>query len=327
MKIVIIGLGSMGKRRIRLIRNIYPDCEILGVDMKEDRRNTCEEAYRIVTFEKLSDALHVKGIECAFVCTSPLSHANIIEECLHNDLHVFTEINLVTTKYTENIKLAAKVGRILFLSSTPMYRREMQYIHELVKGLKAPVHYMYHVGQYLPDWHPWEKVSEFFVGDKRTNGCREIMAIELPWMKRTFGEIKDISVVSDKLTNLLVETNDSYLLQISHKNGIKGIFGVDTVCRKAVRRLEIYNEQIYLEWFGKPDTLSVVHGMGKTEYPCKDALHELAEGYSDLINEQAYVDEIKQFFRTISEKKRLIYTFEEDNEILTLIDRIEDGRI
>ena len=39
MKVLVIGLGSMGKRRIRLIKDMYPEFEIYGVDGREDRRN------------------------------------------------------------------------------------------------------------------------------------------------------------------------------------------------------------------------------------------------------------------------------------------------
>ena len=38
MNILIIGLGSMGKRRIRLIREMFPNYQIYGVDGREDRR-------------------------------------------------------------------------------------------------------------------------------------------------------------------------------------------------------------------------------------------------------------------------------------------------
>ena len=73
MKILVIGLGSMGRRRIRLIQRIYPEYELLGVDMKQERRQTCEDEYHIRTKEDLPDALRESGIDCAFVCTSPLS--------------------------------------------------------------------------------------------------------------------------------------------------------------------------------------------------------------------------------------------------------------
>jgi prephenate dehydrogenase len=37
MNIIVIGLGIMGKRRIRLIKEMYPDYAIFGIDQRDDR--------------------------------------------------------------------------------------------------------------------------------------------------------------------------------------------------------------------------------------------------------------------------------------------------
>ena len=39
MNILMIGLGSMGKRRIRLIQELFPEASVYGVDGREDRRD------------------------------------------------------------------------------------------------------------------------------------------------------------------------------------------------------------------------------------------------------------------------------------------------
>lgn len=38
MKFLVVGLGSMGKRRIRLLKSNYNNIELIGVDTKEDRK-------------------------------------------------------------------------------------------------------------------------------------------------------------------------------------------------------------------------------------------------------------------------------------------------
>ena len=177
MNIVVIGLGSMGKRRIRLLKEMYSEYSIMGVDGREDRRKEANEMFGIETFEAIGQARDTKRIDNAFVCTSPLSHNAIIKECLENGWNVFTEINLVIDGYQENMKLAEKKGIKLFLSSTFFYREEIKKIRKELEG-KSNLNYIYHVGQYLPDWHPWENYEDFFIGDKRTNGCREIMAFD-----------------------------------------------------------------------------------------------------------------------------------------------------
>ena len=214
MTVIVIGLGSMGKRRIRLIKRIDSDINIVGVDGNEDRNKEVTQLFNIATYKTVEEAKQAEKITCAFVCTSPLSHADIIQECLSNSWNVFTELNLVSDKYEENMRLADKNNCVLFLSSTFFYREEITYIRNKVQD-KNKINYIYHIGQYLPDWHPWENYKDFFVGNQRTNGCREIMAIEMPWLCATFGEVIDFNVVSDKMTDLSINYHDNYMIHVS----------------------------------------------------------------------------------------------------------------
>lgn len=75
--------------------------------MEEDRRNEAKEQFKINCFASIAEARE-KAVEAAFVCTSPLSHNKIITECLNNGWNVFTELNLVSDGYEENIALAKK---------------------------------------------------------------------------------------------------------------------------------------------------------------------------------------------------------------------------
>ena len=171
MNIVVIGLGSMGKRRIRLIRELYPEYNVVGVDGRADRCDKVTNKYNIECYSELHDV--DKRVDCVFVCTSPLSHSAIIKESLELGYNVFTEINLVDDGYVENINLARNNSLVLFLSSTFLYREEIRYIQKKVLETKK-WNYIYHIGQYLPNWHPWENYKDFFLGDNRTNGFREI---------------------------------------------------------------------------------------------------------------------------------------------------------
>ena len=134
MNIVVIGLGSMGKRRIRLIKRNYPEFNIYGVDKREDRRKEVESEFHIYCSDSIENLNSKFSINVAFVCTAPLSHDSIISECLKRKWHVFTELNLVSDGYEKNIKLARENGCKLFLSSTFYYREEIKYI-------KLPVYF------------------------------------------------------------------------------------------------------------------------------------------------------------------------------------------
>lgn len=324
MNILVIGLGSMGKRRIRIIKELYPEYVIYGVDGRKDRCDEAKQLFNIQCFNSIKDAASSSLIDSAFVCTAPLSHSAIITECLNNKWNVFTELNLVSDGYSENIELAKRNGCVLFLSSTFFYREEIRYIKEHVT-LNKKWNYIYHIGQYLPDWHPWENYKDFFIGDKRTNGCREIMAIELPWIIKTFGDVSSFSVISDKMTDLKIEYKDNYMIQLTHENGSKGILIVDVVSPVAVRRLEVYGENNYYRWNGTPDTL--YEYCSETKDLCKVSLFEKEEhkeGYRDFIVENAYKNEVDEFVNVVMNGKNQVYGFSEDLKVLELIDKLEE---
>lgn len=324
MDVLVIGLGSMGKRRIRLLRRFNQIENIVGVDSREDRRKDWEDMFFCKAYADIYQALAENcRVTCAFICTSPLSHSGLITEALQYGLHVFTEINLVSDGYKRNISLAEQKHRVLFLSSTFYYREEIRFIREKIKG-KSNLNYLYHIGQYLPDWHPWESYNEFFVGNKRTNGCREIMAIEFPWIIGTFGKVKNYTVIADNISELNIQYRDNYFIQFEHESGNKGMLAIDVVSPKAVRNLEVYGENLYFSWNGSPTGLEYFDSENRTikRAHLYDDIEQIKE-YQAFIVENAYQEEIRKFLEAIEGKARLQYGFEEDMEILRLIDQIE----
>ena len=332
MNFMVVGLGSMGKRRVRLLKR-YIDTEvpeiekgkwsICGVDSNGDRCDEVRKLYAIHTYDSVSRAADSFGADAAVISTAPLSHSSIIEDCLNRDMHVFSEINLVDDGYEDNIHLASKRGKTLFLSSTPIYRREMKYIideaHE--RGFKGT--YRYHIGQYLPEWHPWESYKDFFVGDKQTNGCREIFSIELPWLTRAYGKVIGCASFHSKTTDLDIEYDDTFQVILKHDTGVTGSLTVDVSTPKTERAFSAWEEGYYLEWNGTPDSfIKMDTSTGKLfgVYLYDDIEH--VEGYNNFVVENAYYDELKSYISCLCEGKKPEYSFEEDMTVLRTVDEI-----
>lgn len=107
MKILIVGLGSMGKRRARLTKGIDSSIRIAGVDTAESRRAEATDLGLIdAAYPSIAEAVAAEAPDAALVCTAPLTHAAIISELLDNSLPVFTELNLVADGYEENMAKA-----------------------------------------------------------------------------------------------------------------------------------------------------------------------------------------------------------------------------
>ncbi len=324
MLFIVVGLGSMGKRRIRLLKQVDETITIIGVDSNSERAVQVSSEFHIMVETSIDAAFEKYGseVKAAFVCTSPLSHRNVITELLKRGVSVFTEINLVSDGYDELLQMKSN-KQVLFLSSTFLYRKDIQYIIEKVKNEK--VNYIYHTGQYLPDWHPWESYKNFFVNDKRTNGCREIMAIEMPWIIKCFGKVVNYTIFRDKLSSMDLDYNDNYMILLEHENGSKGMLAVDVVSRKARRNLEIFNENMHVFWNGTPDSLY--------DYNIEEKYDQLIKTYTSIdkdknycenIIENAYMDEILAFLSAVNceDESKIQYTIKEDKSILDLLDEM-----
>ncbi len=321
--IMVVGLGSMGKRRIRLTQMLHSDIQLCGVDRQATRQQEVQAQFNIPCYPSITEALKAQHPNIGYVCTSPLSHHAVIMELLNEDLHVFTEINLLSTGYEEMVACAKAHHRVLFLSSTFLYRKDIRYMIDRIKGEK--VNYIVHIGQYLPDWHPWENYKNFFVGDKRTNGCREIMAIDFPWLLSAFGKVTDVHVRSSKNSDLDLDYDDNYLLSFAHENGNKGVVVIDLLSRKAIRSALIFSDRLQLNWQGVPNSLTEYDIEQKCDRPIKtyDEVVDHQSSYAANIIENAYMDEIRTFFGMIDGTIEPRYTFEDDLDTLALIDRIE----
>lgn len=324
MTILLVGLGSMGKRRLRLLTQHFSDVNVVGVDQNENRRNEVSEQFGIITRSSIQEALALRSYEYAFICTAPLSHASLIKLCLSEGMHVFSELNLVSDGYIDNMQLAEKKKKTLFLSSTFLYRYETRFIIEHIQNAKSRHNYTYHVGQYLPDWHPWESYKDFFVSDIRTNGCREIFAIELPWLLKAFGKVSDIYVIKGTMSGLSLQYPDNYLVTLSHESGHRGQLIIDVVTRVPVRHFEVFGEQYQIEWRGEPEKLWIAdESFSEMKIVELKGCATRVEGYREFITEDAYLEEIKDFFLICEGKKSSIYGFAEDLYTIELMDRIE----
>lgn len=325
MNVGVIGLGSMGKRRIRLIKENFPEINVVGIDNNDERCEEVKSLFGIPVYNDSNDFFNENAFDGVFISTPPLTHSKIINQALNSNLNVFTEINLVSDGYDENMTLSNEKDLVLFLSSTQLYRKEINFIHSKIEKSENLTNYIYHIGNYLPDWHPWESYKNFFVGNKKTNGCREILAIELPWIVNVFGDVKQIHVSKNKITNLEIDYPDSFFVTINHKNGSKGVLIVDLASRNAVRNLEIINEDFHVIWDGTPQGLHDFDVESK-EMKNINLYEEISteKDYNQTIIENAYLEEIKDFFEVINSDKEGLHSFEKDKYILDIIDIIED---
>lgn len=317
MKFLIVGLGSMGKRRIRNLQYLKAG-EIIGFDLREGRREEAEKKYGIRTFEDLEKAMG-ENPDALIISTPPDLHMKYAMIAACRNKHFFTEASVVDEGMDELIDLTENKKIVAAPSCTMRFHPAIKKIKELaeVGMIGKPLAFTYHSGQYLPGWHPWEDYRKFYVARKKTGAAREIVPFELVWLTWIFGGISGISCFKGKVSGLDVKIDDVYQIILKFKSGMLGHMLIDVVARAPHRVFRVMGEEGVIAWDWSKKKVEVFTAKNKRwrEYLADEGKSE--KGY--LIGEKMYVDEMDYFLKAIRGEKKYLYTFEEDKKILNLL--------
>ena len=245
MNFLIVGLGSMGKRRIRCLKSLGITT-VAGFDQREDRRLESLEKYGIQTFTDVNSAMSKFQPDVLIISVPPDAHHVYMKMAAEKGLHFFVEASVVDTDLSLIKKLVMERDIIAAPSATLLYHPAIKKIFQIVqsKGLGVISNVIFHSGQYLPDWHTYEKVSEYYVSNPLTGGAREIVPFELSWLTRMFGFPRKVCGFKRKIIEIKgAETiDDTYNFLFDYKDFLANIT-VDVVSRFATRRLVINGDQ------------------------------------------------------------------------------------
>lgn len=323
MKFLVIGLGSMGKRRIRNLQYLEAG-EILGFDLREDRRKEAKDKYKIITFGDFEEAM-AENPDALVICTPPDLHMEYATIAAQKNKHFFTEASVVDEGINKLMVLCKDKKIVAAPSCTMRFRPSIRKIKELVDvgAVGKPLTFTYHSGQYLPDWHPWEDYRKFYAAKKETGAAREIVPFELVWLTWVFGEIEFISCFKGKLSKLDVEIDDVYQIIMKFKNSTLGHMLIDVVSRVPYRVFKLVGEEGVIKWDWSAKVVRVFTAKDKKweEYPVDEGMPE--NGY--ITGEKMYIDEMDHFVKAIRGEGEYPYSFEEDKKILGILYAAENS--
>ncbi len=318
MKFLIIGLGSMGKRRIRNLQYLKAG-EILGFDVKDERRKEAEEKYGIKTFGDFDEAMK-QSPDALIISTPPDLHMKYAMIAAKNNKHFFTEASVTIDGMPELIKECKGKKIVVAPSCTMRFQPSVKALKALLdkNEIGKILAFTYHCGQYLPDWHPWEDYRKFYVAKKETGAAKEIVSFELVWILWALGAIDGISCFKGKLTNLEIDIDDAYQILMKFKNGALGHMLVDVISRVPYRQCKFLSEDGLILWdWG--NAIKVYTAKDKQWREYKLDTGTAVPGYDERIKEEPYIEEMQHFISAIKGESKFPYTFEEDKKVLELL--------
>ena len=311
MKVGVIGLGSMGKRRARDLKNL--GCDVSGFDILESR---CREAEELLAIRALKsfEALQEAGIEAAVISTPPDVHVDYYEKCFAGRLPFFSEAGIFTPKPEWFREREEKSGVRGYASATWKHHPLFQLCRKIVRseelGAVHSVHY--HYGGYLPSWHPWEDYTSFYAGRSKTAAAREMVPFELEWMTDVFGAIESVSAVTGQFAKWKADFPDSFFLHLRFASGLNGTLNIElhqpapfrhgvVSCANGALKLDLLRHEIRQYQLGadswKIRTMPGLRVMSSFNF------------------EEIYFREIEAFHRALSGQAPYPKTWEEDRHL------------
>ena len=324
MKFLQVGLGSMGKRRIRCLKKMgYND--ITAFELREDRRKEAEEKYGVKTTGDLKE-IDFNEIDAIIISTPPDKHDIYIELAIEKKKPAFIEASVVLGRL-EKLDKAAKDAKVLIAPScTLRYHAAIKDIIRIVKSKEygKVTNFTFHSGQYLPDWHPYENVKEYYVSKKETGAAREIVPFELSWIVDITGFPKRVKGFNGKTMNVGADIDDTYAMAMQFDNGVYGIMQVDVVSRYATRNLILNMEYGQILWRWDENVVKLYDAKNTRWINYCYSIGQAAEGYNKNITEDMYVDELKAFIEAAKKKDKFPNTLEEDIAVLKVLESVEN---
>jgi len=324
MKFLVVGLGSMGKRRIRSLLSLGHS-EIVGFDLREDRRIECKTKYSIRTIEYLNE-ITFSDFNAMIISVPPDKHLDYIGMAIDNRIPAFIEASVIS----EHIKIALEKNQkpqvFLAPSCTLKFHPIIKDIKEIIDSKKYGnmTNFTFHSGQYLPDWHPWEDVEDFYVSKRETGGGREIVPFELTWITGVFGFPKEVKGFFTKTMNVGANIEDSYAFNMKFENGLGSVI-VDVATRFATRSLIINLEKAQIRWNWEEGKVKIFEAEKNRWIHQFQPEGKAESGYNKNIIEEMYVVEIKYFIEGMQDSSKYPNSLENDLKVLSLLDEIENS--
>jgi predicted dehydrogenase len=323
MKLLVIGLGSMGKRRIRCLKSLgYTN--IVGFDLREDRRNEVIEKYSIGTTESLND-ISLSDFDAFIISTPPGQHTTYAKLAVDLGIPAFIESS-VLLEHVKELKSYNNNKIFLAPSCTLRFHPVIKDITSIIREGKygKVTNFSYHSGQYLPDWHPWENVNDFYVSNRSTGGGREIVPFELTWIVDTIGWPIDAKGLFEKTIDFGPDIEDSYAFVLKYDGMVGGIV-VDVAARYATRSLIINMELGQIRWSWDEACFNLYEVESNRWIKYNQPEFSAAAGYNKNIGEEMYIEEVKSFLSGIISPSSYPNSIDDDIKVLEILNKIEQS--
>ena len=250
MKVLIAGLGSIGRRHLRNLRKVG----IQDVIAYRVRGNDIPEMdeYPLPVYDSLTTALAQKP-DIVFVTNPTSLHLEVALAAARQGCHLFIEKPLSHTLkcVDELIDIVTTHGSVAMVGCNFRFHPALQQIQRLLVAgsLGRVITARGHAGEFLPGWHPSEDWRLSYSARKELGGGVILTLIhELDYAYWLFGPVRKVFAQAGGWGGLGLDVEDTAEILLEHRSQSRVSVHLNYVQRPPTRTLEIIAERGTIQW-------------------------------------------------------------------------------
>jgi len=323
-RILIVGLGSIGQRHLRLARELVPnaDIRILRHQVTSEvpqHSNGC--------FSSIEEALAYMP-KVAIIANPAPFHIPIAQALAEIGAHLLIEKPLSDSLdgITKLIETCQIRGTVLLIGYNLRFLSSIQHFRDLLySGIIGKIlSVRCEIGQYLPSWRPKSDYRDCVSARQELGGGVLLeLSHEIDYLRWIFGEVAWVKASLSRQSDLEISVEDSAHIIMGFAPSFDnyqliGTVNLDFIRHDTTRECVAIGKRGSLRWNGLTDEVSVYE--------------EGAKGWRMLFNppqlrDESYIAEWQNLLACVAERKTPLTNGEDGLRVLEIIEAVRNSAI
>ena len=315
--LAIVGLGSIGRRHLRLISEIRPDIKIIVV--RSGHGSACdEEKMAVKVTDSIGDAIK-EGIQAAIISSPATLHLKQSLELAKNGIHLLIEkpISHTSDRVKELLKIVNENRITIMVGYVLRYDlgaiKFKNWLDNKIKG--KILHARIECGSYLPDWRPDQDYRKTVSALSELGGGVLLeLSHEIDYLYWFFGKPKDVQAQIRNSGTLDINVEDQVDLLVTSEQGYCISVQIDFNRRHVERKCKVLTTEGELIWDAVNKNVTW-KGVNKEQFKYE---------YNNERN-SIYRKQLEVFFDCIENDNDPIVTVKDGINVISLIDAVRNA--
>lgn len=263
-RLLVVGLGSIGKRHARLIRELAPSVRIVA--LRHQNSQEMDQAGIDYCVASMDEALRFSP-QAAVIANPSNFHLGAALPLAEAGVHLLVEkpISNSTHGVMELIEICQARGLTLMTAYNMRFLPSLQRFRELLEEQRVGrvLSVRAEVGQYLPSWRPDSDYRQN-VSAKAALGGGVLLELshEIDYLRWLFGEVKWVNAIQLKQSNLEIDVEDTAHLILgfvphAEEKPVVATLNLDFVRHDTTRNCTVIGETGSLRWNALAGTVEI----------------------------------------------------------------------